>query len=704
MRTPTLIRFPGSGIFPDAGRLRRLAMVTAVAFGSIGVGGALMAQPVGALPNTIFVSTSGTDTAGCGTSSGAGACATLGGALSPADGDAVSGDTILIEPGTYLVTADPSGTSNTVPAALTGLTIESDASAIPAGDAANTIINAAGGINGLVVNASDTVVNGLTFENGGAAGIYVSPPSSATPPSTVTGETIENNVVNDSDQCEKSPSTTACKNAIGAGDYGESIWLESVTSSTISGNTVENGLAGGMLVSDEVGPNDGNTIESNQVLNNADGCGITLAGHNQNAVFSSGPDAGQPDPAAGGVYNDTVKDNTSDGAGANGVGLFNFAYNNTIEGNTLDGNGGPGVEIDSTFPGGDLNGNTVEGNTVGVNSLLGGPGGDSPGQHTVHTTQTGGVLVIALASPVTGTVIQNNTITGDYYGIWMSALAASTTLSGNTISISKGGVAIFVSPAPGAGYWPVGSDGGVFTFGKAPFEGSTGNVKLDQPVKAMAATPDGGGYWLAAKDGGLFSFGDANYYGSVPGLGVHVSNIVGMAATPDGGGYWLVGSDGGVFAFGDAKYNGSLPGLGVHVSNIVGIAGTSDGGGYWLVGSDGGVFAFGDAKYKGSLPGLGVHVSNIVGIAGSSDGGGYWLVGSDGGVFTFGDAKYEGSLPGLGVHVSNVMGVAGSPDNGGYWLVGSDGGVFTFGDATYNGSLPGLGVHVSNIVGLVTTP
>jgi hypothetical protein len=33
-------------------------------------------------------------------------------------------------------------------------------------------------------------------------------------------------------------------------------------------------------------------------------------------------------------------------------------------------------------------------------------------------------------------------------------------------------------------------------------------------------------------DGGLFGFGDAGYFGSLPGLHVHVSNIVGMVPTP----------------------------------------------------------------------------------------------------------------------------------------------------------------------------
>jgi hypothetical protein len=77
---------------------------------------------------------------------------------------------------------------------------------------------------------------------------------------------------------------------------------------------------------------------------------------------------------------------------------------------------------------------------------------------------------------------------------------------------------------------------------------------------------------LVGSDGGIFAFGSASYEGSLPGDGVHVKNIVGIAPAPSGNGYWLVGSDGGIFAFGSASYEGSLPGDGVHVKNIVGIA------------------------------------------------------------------------------------------------------------------------------------
>jgi hypothetical protein len=38
----------------------------------------------------------------------------------------------------------------------------------------------------------------------------------------------------------------------------------------------------------------------------------------------------------------------------------------------------------------------------------------------------------------------------------------------------------------GEGYWLVASDGGIFSYGSAGFQGSTGNIKLAQPIVGMA--------------------------------------------------------------------------------------------------------------------------------------------------------------------------------------------------------------------------
>ncbi|MGH2689343.1 MAG: Calx-beta domain-containing protein, partial [Actinomycetota bacterium] len=191
-----------------------------------------------------------------------------------------------------------------------------------------------------------------------------------------------------------------------------------------------------------------------------------------------------------------------------------------------------------------------------------------------------------------------------------------------------------------AGYRLVASDGGIFAFGLAGFLGSTGDIRLNQPIVAMANTPSGNGYWLLASDGGIFAFGDAGFHGSTGNIRL-ARPIVGMAPTPSGNGYWLVASDGGIFAVGDASYVGST-GTTRLARPIVGMAPTSTGAGYWMVASDGGMFAFGDATFHGSTGALTL-AKPIVGMAATATGRGYWLAATDGGIFAFGDAAFAGS-------------------------------------------------------------
>jgi len=181
----------------------------------------------------------------------------------------------------------------------------------------------------------------------------------------------------------------------------------------------------------------------------------------------------------------------------------------------------------------------------------------------------------------------------------------------------------------GQGYWMLGGDGGVFTFGDADFYGSTGNQRLNAPAVAMAATPSGGGYWFVAADGGVFTFGDAPFYGSLGGTRLN-SPVVGMASTPTGRGYWLVAADGGVFTFGDAAFFGSTGNIPL-AEPIVGIAPTPTGNGYWMAAEDGGVFTFGDATFRGSAV-TGQPQVPFVDFAPA--GAGYRIVGADGDVVT----------------------------------------------------------------------
>jgi hypothetical protein len=167
-------------------------------------------------------------------------------------------------------------------------------------------------------------------------------------------------------------------------------------------------------------------------------------------------------------------------------------------------------------------------------------------------------------------------------------------------------------------------------------------LHLAAPIVGLSEPAFQDGYYLVGADGGVFTFGiDVSYEGSM--AGQHLSApIVGIAATGSYRGYWLVGADGGVFAFGDAAFDGSMGGQRLNAS-VVGIVPTRDDAGYWLVASDGGVFAFGDAGYFGSMGGQHLDAP-IVSMAGAGDG--YWLVGRDGGIFTFGDAFFNGSFVG----------------------------------------------------------
>ncbi|MGH2689903.1 MAG: S8 family serine peptidase, partial [Actinomycetota bacterium] len=247
---------------------------------------------------------------------------------------------------------------------------------------------------------------------------------------------------------------------------------------------------------------------------------------------------------------------------------------------------------------------------------------------------------------------------------------------------SAGGPAVDPLAPLRTSYRLVAADGGVFSYGDATFKGSTGDIRLNRPIVALAPTPTGQGYWMVASDGGIFAFGDAAFKGSTGGMRLQ-RPIVGMAPTPSGQGYWLVASDGGIFAFGDAVFRGSTGSIALS-RPIVGMAATPSGQGYWLVASDGGIFAYGDARFHGSTGGSRLN-QPIVAMTPTPSGQGYLLVAADGGIFTFGDARFFGSTGNLRL-TRPIVGMARTPTGLGYWLVAADGGIFAYGDAPFRGS------------------
>ena len=286
---------------------------------------------------------------------------------------------------------------------------------------------------------------------------------------------------------------------------------------------------------------------------------------------------------------------------------------------------------------------------------------------------------------------------GDSHLRWSSTFFGSIGLA--NLVVSGSGV------PPAHGYWLVGSDGGIFTFGSAQFYGSTGNLRLQRPVVGISPTADLGGYWLVASDGGVFTFGDSGFYGSIPGLGIAPAGsagagrklnapIVGMVPSSDGGGYFMVASDGGVFAFGDAKFEGSCPGIGGCAGAGVAVMPDATGNGYWLVTATGGVYTFGDAAYYGAP---GPQASPVTSAVRTPDGGGYWILLANGTVYGYGDALNLGGPVGSVGGTNPATAIFTTSDGGGYWVAAANGAVWNYGDAPNDGGMAGTKLNGSII-------
>ncbi len=252
----------------------------------------------------------------------------------------------------------------------------------------------------------------------------------------------------------------------------------------------------------------------------------------------------------------------------------------------------------------------------------------------------------------------------------------------------------FTGTGVGHGYWLVGSDGGIFSFGSAQFHGSMGGVALQRPVVGIVPAEGKDGYWLDASDGGVFSF-NTLFYGSIPGLGLNPAGsglpnslnapIVGMVPSSDDGGYYMVASDGGIFAFGDAQFAGSCPGIGGCSGPAVAVMPDGSGNGYWVVTSTGNVYAFGDAPYFGA-PGHGAVTSAVA----TPSGNGYWILMSDGEVFAYGDAQYLGAPPPANFNIPDpASAIFPTSDGAGYWIASALGAVDSYGDAPPDGDMAG---------------
>ena len=320
---------------------------------------------------------------------------------------------------------------------------------------------------------------------------------------------------------------------------------------------------------------------------------------------------------------------------------------------------------------------------------------------------TSGTPACTTTAPATTCAVSGLINGTTYFFVVTASDAGGTTRSSNQMSATPQAANPPPPPPPPPpthGYWLVGSDGGIFTFGSAQFYGSTGSLRLQRPVVGIVPTTDRGGYWLDASDGGIFAFGDAGFYGSIPGLGLHPAGsgspnslnapIVGMVPSADGRGYFMVASDGGVFAFGDARFAGSCPGIGGCTGAAVAVMPDASGNGYWLVTQSGHVYTFGDAPYYGAPGPQGSPVTSAVR---TPDGHGYWILFAGGGIADYGDAGNFGSPAGQVGGLNPASAIFTTADGGGYWVAAADGAVANYGDAPNDGSMLGTSLNGSII-------
>ncbi|MGH3431073.1 MAG: NosD domain-containing protein [Mycobacteriales bacterium] len=238
---------------------------------------------------------------------------------------------------------------------------------------------------------------------------------------------ITHNVVVHNDQGMFASSPTGECAPVGQipGDCGEGVHLMSVAHSLVLHNAIT-GNAGGVLVTDEFGPSFRNVIGFNRIWRNPFDCGITMPGHNPNAVSSTGA----RQPTMGGVYANLVVHNVVNfnGLKGEGAGILMAAagpgaasYDNVVAWNSVTGNNLAGITVHSHAPGSDLNGNRFLNNRLSRNNVGGDP--------DAGVTQTADILVFSAGDPITGTVARDNWISNAFFGVWTKN--AHTLLSDN---------------------------------------------------------------------------------------------------------------------------------------------------------------------------------------------------------------------------------------------------------------------------------
>ena len=279
-----------------------------------------------------------------------------------------------------------------------------------------TIINASGKMNGITVNgtaANGTLISNLTVENADNHGILVQDANNI----QIMHNVVEHNGLSPT-LCPQPPATPT--GPCIAED--KPIELVGTSNVTVFDNMVTENMAdGGIGVADLGFINPGseaatqifanatdNKIINNFIIQNKGGCGIVVASYNKGVI-------------------DNIVENNIVGFGVAGIVIAtdtpnSIALNNVVENNTAFDNAIPGIIVHSNAPGDALS------NTIVRSNMVYGNGADKE----VGALNGTGIVVSGDVMPVLNTLIENNTVMYEYYGIWLRN-ANTTILSNNNV-------------------------------------------------------------------------------------------------------------------------------------------------------------------------------------------------------------------------------------------------------------------------------
>jgi parallel beta-helix repeat protein len=311
-----------------------------------------------------------------------------------------AGGTIIVEPGTYDETLN----------ITQDVTIHPDES--QGGNAANTILNAAGDANGIVISgaaANGTQVTGMTIENADNHGVFVQNSNNVVLSHLVVTQNGLKATANPKIAEDKAIELVGTSN----GDVYDNVVEDNGAGIGLADNGPIN--PGAPAPAGTAAPSYGNVIQDNTISGNSTGCGIVVAAYN----------------AGEGVIDNVIIGNSVSLSPAGIVVAADtpgtVAEGNQVLDNTATKNFLPGIILHSNAPDDVVTDNTVIGNTVSNNQA------DS--EVTADNGPTG-IIAIGAVEPVTHSIIANNSISSETYGIYVDNAPGTVGLTNNTFSSS----------------------------------------------------------------------------------------------------------------------------------------------------------------------------------------------------------------------------------------------------------------------------